>query len=62
MLLKMAAERSVNANNLVQDIVQHPVFRETINSILTVANQEQSCLLLRLKSPSMRGASKIDLL
>ena len=58
----MAAERNVNANNLVQDIVQHPAFRETINSILTVANQEQSCLLLRLKSPSMRGASKIDLL
>ena len=46
MLINMAAERNVNVNNLVQNIVQHPAFRETINSILTLANQEQSCLLL----------------
>ena len=57
MLMNMAAKGNVNVNNLVQTIVQHPAFRETINSILTATNQEQFCLLLRLKSRSTRGAS-----
>ena len=37
-------EGNVTVNKLVQTIVQHPAFRETINSILTATNQEQSCL------------------
>ena len=45
------------ANNLVQTIVQHPAFRETINSILTATNQEQPRLLFWLKSGNARGAS-----
>ena len=53
----MAAEGDVNVNNLVQPIVQHPAFRETINSVVTATNHEQSCLLPRLKSWSARGAS-----
>ena len=59
MLLNMAAEGNVNVNNLV---VQHPAFREMINSILTATNQEQSCLLLRLKSRSAIGASRHTIL
>ena len=35
------AEGNVNVKNLVQTIVQHLAFRETINSILTTTNQEQ---------------------
>ena len=50
-------EGNVTVNKLVQTIVQHPAFRETINSILTATNQEQSCLLLRLKFRNARGAS-----
>ena len=56
-LINMAAEGSVNVNNPVQTIVQHPASREMINSIFTATNQEQSCLLLWLKSRSTRGAS-----
>ena len=41
MLINMAAERNVNFKNLVQTIVQHLAFRETINSILTATNQGQ---------------------
>ena len=37
----MAAEGNVIVNILVQTIVQCPVFRETINSILMATNQEQ---------------------
>ena len=54
----MAAKGKVNVNNLVQTIVQHWAFRETIYSILMATNQEQSCLLLRLKSRNARGASQ----
>ena len=57
MLIKMAAERNVNVNNLARTIVQHPAFQETINSILAAAKQEKLCLMLRLKSRSARGAS-----
>ena len=53
----MAAKGNFIMSNLVQTIVQDPVFPETINSILTATNQEQSCLLLRLKSRNVRGAS-----
>ena len=38
MLINMDARGNVNVNNLVQTIVQHPAFRETINSILMAAN------------------------
>ena len=41
MLTNMASEGNVNVKNLVQTIVQHLAFRETINSILTATNQEQ---------------------
>ena len=41
MLINMAAEGNVNVKNLVQTIVRHQAFRETINSILTATNQEQ---------------------
>ena len=57
MLINMAAEGNVNVNNLVKIIVQQPAFRETNNSILTATNQEQSCLLFRLKSWNAIGAS-----
>ena len=53
----MGAERNINVNNLVQTIVQHAAFRETINAILTATNQEQSCLLFRLKPWNAREAS-----
>ena len=53
MLINMAAKGNVNVNKFVQTIVQHPAFRETINSIF----HEQLCLLLRLKSRSTRGVS-----
>ena len=39
MLINMVAERKVK--NIVQAIVQRLAVRETINSILTVTNQEQ---------------------
>ena len=58
MFISMAAEGKVNANNLVQTIVQHPAFRETINSIFTATYQEQSQWLLQLKSRNVRGASR----
>ena len=38
MVINMDARGNVNVNNLVQTIVQHPAFRETINSILMAAN------------------------
>ena len=38
----MAAEWNVDVNNLVQTIIQHSAFRETIISIKTATNQEQS--------------------
>ena len=50
MSVNMAAEGNTNINNLVQT----PAFQETINSILTATNQEQSCLLLQLKSRKTR--------
>ena len=50
----MVAEGNVNVNNLVQTIVQHPAFRETINSVLTATNQEKPCLSLQLKCRSER--------
>ena len=41
----------------MKSIVQHPAFRETISSILTATNQEQSCLLFWIKCWNERGAS-----
>ena len=41
MLINMAADGNINVNNLVQTIVRHPAFLETLNSILTATNQEQ---------------------
>ena len=40
MLINMAAEGNFNDKNLVQIIVQHLAFWETIDSILTTTNQE----------------------
>ena len=54
----MATEGNINVNNLVQTIAQYPTFPEMINSILAATYQEQSCLLLRLKSQITRGASQ----
>ena len=42
MLINIDAEGNVNVKNLVQTKVQDLAFRETINSILTATNQEQS--------------------
>ena len=42
----MAAENNVNVKNLVQTIVQHLPFQETINSILTATNQEQLAYII----------------
>ena len=53
LLIKMADKCNVNVSNLVQTIAQDPVFRETINSVLTATNQE-SCLFFWLKSRSAR--------
>ena len=50
MLINMAAERKVTVKNLVQTIVQHLVFIKTINSILTVTNQEQLTYILLIVS------------
>ena len=41
MLMNMAVEGDVNVKNLVQTIVQHLAFQETINLILMTTNQEQ---------------------
>ena len=41
MLINMVAEGNVNVKDLVQTIVQHLAFRETINSILKATNQGQ---------------------
>ena len=40
MLMNMAVEGDVNVKNLVQTIVQHLAFQETINLILMTTNQE----------------------
>ena len=45
--------RNVNVNNLVQIIVQHPAFQETINSILTT-NQEQSTNIVPITSAKIQ--------
>ena len=42
MLLNMAAKWNVNVNDLVQTIIQHPAFRETINSILIATKKNRS--------------------
>ena len=41
MIITMDAEGNVNVKNLVQTVVQHLAFQETINSMLTATNQEQ---------------------
>ena len=45
--ITLAADGNVNVNNLVQTIVQR---RETINSILTANNQEQSTNIVTAKA------------
>ena len=55
----MAAEGNFNVKNLVQTIVQHPAFRETINLILTATNQEQSTnivLIATAEIPEREGS------
>ena len=59
MLINMAAEGNVIVKNLVPTIVQHLVFRETINSILTATNQEQLTyfvLIVSAKIPEREGS------
>ena len=41
MLIIMAIEGNITVKNLAQTIVQHLAFRETNDSILAAANQEQ---------------------
>ena len=41
MIITMDAEGNVNVKNLVQTVVQHLAFQETINSMLTATNEEQ---------------------
>ena len=51
--------RNVNVKNLVQTIVQHLAFRETINSILTTTNQEQLTyivLIISAEIPEPEGS------
>ena len=50
MLINMTAEGNVNVKNLVQTLVQHPAFRDTINSILTATNQGQSTNIVLIAS------------
>ena len=54
----MATEENINVDNLEQTIVQYPFFSKMINSIFAATYQEQSCLLLRLKSQIARRASQ----
>ena len=56
--MNIATEGNIKVNNLLQTIVQYPAFPQMINSILAATYQEQSCLLLRLKSQIARGASQ----
>ena len=59
----MAAEGNVNVKNLAQTIVQHLAFRETINSILTVTNQEQLTYIVPIVSsetPEREGSISIQ--
>ena len=44
------AEGNVNVKNLVQTIVQHLAFGETIKSILTATNQEQLTYIVLIVS------------
>ena len=65
MLLNMAVEGNVNLKNLAQTIVQHLVFQETINSILTATNQEQLTYIVLIVSaeiPECEGSISIQLL
>ena len=65
MLLNMAVEGNVNLKNLAQTIVQHLVFQETINSILTATNQEQltyTVLIVSAEILERDGSISIQLL
>ena len=48
--INKTGEGYVNVNNLVQTIVQHPAFPETINSILTATNQMQTTNIVNAKA------------
>ena len=56
--ITLAAGRNVNVNNLVQTIVQR---RETINSILTANNQEQSTNIVTAKANPLNGTNSIKI-
>ena len=65
MLINMATEGNVIVKNLVQTIVQHLAFRETINSILTATNQVQLTYIVLIVSaevPERDGGISIQLL
>ena len=65
MFINMAAEGNVNVKNLAQTIFQHLAFRERINSILTVTNQEQLTYVVLIASaeiPEHEGSISVQLL
>ena len=55
MLINLTDEGNVNVNNFVQTKVQDPAFQETINSILTATNQEQSTNIALITSTEILG-------
>ena len=57
-----AVEGDVNFNNLVQTIVQHSAFWETINSILTAANQERSTNTVNAETIQINRTSSTNIL
>ena len=54
----MAAEGNVNVNNLEQTIVQR---RETINSILTATNQEQSTGIVTAEANQLKRTNSTEI-
>ena len=57
-----AVEGDVNFNNLVQTVVQHSAFWETINSILTATNQEQSTNTVNAKTIQINRTNSTNIL
>ena len=55
MSINIAAKENVNVKNLVQTIVQHLAFGETINLILTATIQEQLTYIVLIVSADILG-------
>ena len=59
MLINIAAEGNIKVENVVQTIVQHLAFPETVNSILIATNQEQLTyivLIVHTEIPKREGS------